>query len=71
MVLWICLAVVVLGLGVLLVLLLELRAKQRRLQTSLKVAQKQVDQVNAVVSALQVIEPPTLPATPTRHVPAR
>lgn len=67
MVFWISLALVLVGLAVLLVLLVELRAKQRRLRSTLDVAQKQVDQAAALVGALQQITPPRPPAKPARR----
>ncbi|WP_134323339.1 hypothetical protein [Cumulibacter soli] len=53
MVLWICVAIIVVALGVLLVLLVELRAKQRRLTAALGSMQPQVQQANEIVTALQ------------------
>lgn len=67
MVFWICLAAVVVGLGVLLVLLVELRAKQRRLLGTMDVAQKQAEQANEIIGALQGIQPPKRPAKASRH----
>lgn len=64
MVFWICLALVVLALGVLLTLALELRAKQQRLSRTLQTAQVQVDQANAIRAALQ----PAAPARPEERV---
>lgn len=62
MVFWICLGLVVVGLGVLLVLLVELRAKQRRLQAAVAKLQPQVKAATEIVGALQSIEPPQRPA---------
>lgn len=69
MVLWICLAVVVVALGVLLVLVLELRAKQQRLQKALHQAQTQTAPQIAIIRSLQHVQPPRKPAKPQRAAP--
>lgn len=69
MVLWICLAVVVVALGVLLVLVLELRAKQQRLQKAISKAQAQTAPEIAIVRSLQHVQPPRKPVKPQRPAP--
>lgn len=68
MVLWICLAIVVVALGVLLVLVLELRAKQQRLQQAIDKAQIQTAPEIAIIRSLQHVQPPRKPAKPQRTV---
>lgn len=70
MVLWIALGIIAAGLGVLLVLMVELRAKQRRLQSAVAVGRQQLERASGIVEALQRIDPPRRPARSTRSTEA-
>lgn len=60
MVLWICLGVLIVGLGVVVMLLLDLRAKKARLDGALKKAQTQTGPAIEVVRSLTELPKPAL-----------